>query len=656
MFTKPTFLDCLHLKKSQSTYNFGIIFAENLAYMRLKLVYWVGLVGLLLVYAACSSGKKYALLQSDYYTLQKKYESISTISSKSDSLQTDLNDCRLQLSKTEDVLTELYLKFEGKEYQTNYPIRQVNVSKCDSLRSLNIELNQNLQNQYNITRNLQDENQKLKILSQNSLAQNNVELVNLQAKYSFNENQLKEKESEVNKLKQNNSDLQSKVFTLQETLDNTIQDRKSNKSNDQVENDLAELKSSNNQLKEEINKRELTIQDLNRQLNQISKESETKTSKKVNSKEVEQLKRENSKLQTESEEISNKIKSLDIELNTLKNLLAEKDNKLTEQKEKASSYETEISKLNNQLEIEQKKFNTLQAKLAENPKSKSKELQEKENEIQALRTQLSSAQQSQTQLKNEENTLRNNLEKERIQNQELTAQISSQNNTLKNKLNEDSLKNEIQSLIIQNQRTQSELSQSRQKIESLNTTQNNSVQQNLKLETLQKILTEKENEIKLLKDKNTEVTKSEPKNQTPKSTIPNELLEKLESLPQKYPKAGLFYRISESAASIFVPQSFLFEGETVALREPGSTFLTELISILPKSQPLDIDIVGYGSSDSNASKTLDGSYRRANTINKLMMVSGISPTQVTIGARPFGQFNNRQGITPAGIEIALSPR
>ena len=147
MFTKPTFLDCLHLKKSQSTNNFGIIFAENLAYMRLKLVYWVGLVGLLLVYAACSSGKKYALLQSDYYTLQKKYESISTITSKSDSLQTDLNDCRLQLSKTEDVLTELYLKFEGKEYQTNYPIRQVNVSKCDSLRSLNIELNQNLQNQ-----------------------------------------------------------------------------------------------------------------------------------------------------------------------------------------------------------------------------------------------------------------------------------------------------------------------------------------------------------------------------------------------------------------------------------------------------------------------------------------------------------------------------
>ena len=62
---------------------------------------------------------------------------------------------------------------------------------------------------------------------------------------------------EVNKLKQNNSDLQSKVFTFKRHSDNTIQDRNQIKSNDQVENDLAELKkSSNNQLKEEINKRE----------------------------------------------------------------------------------------------------------------------------------------------------------------------------------------------------------------------------------------------------------------------------------------------------------------------------------------------------------------------------------------------------------------
>jgi outer membrane protein OmpA-like peptidoglycan-associated protein len=162
-------------------------------------------------------------------------------------------------------------------------------------------------------------------------------------------------------------------------------------------------------------------------------------------------------------------------------------------------------------------------------------------------------------------------------------------------------------------------------------------------------------EIQRLNDKIAELTKANASSTGQKissKSVPSAIVNKITGLSNEFPRAGVFYKLENGKIHVLIPQSFLFEGETVALKEQGSTLVTSLANSLKPYRDLSVHITGFGSYDSNATKTMDGSFRRANTILRLLTASGIGAEKVTVGARPYSNFDNSKSL-PAGVEIMI---
>lgn len=162
-------------------------------------------------------------------------------------------------------------------------------------------------------------------------------------------------------------------------------------------------------------------------------------------------------------------------------------------------------------------------------------------------------------------------------------------------------------------------------------------------------------EIRRLNDKIAELTKANANSTGQKissKSVPTAIVNKITGLSNEFPRAGVFYKLENGKIHVLIPQSFLFEGETVALKEQGSTLVTSLANSLKPYRDLNVHITGFGSYDSNATKTMDGSFRRANTILRLLTASGIGAEKVTVGARPYSNFDNSKSL-PAGVEIMI---
>ena len=168
-------------------------------------------------------------------------------------------------------------------------------------------------------------------------------------------------------------------------------------------------------------------------------------------------------------------------------------------------------------------------------------------------------------------------------------------------------------------------------------------------------IAEQANEITRLNNRINELLKSNAIASTSKSntkSLPSPVVNKISGLSNEYPKAGVFYKLENGKIHVLIPQSYLFEGETVALKEQGSQIINSIGATLKNHPTLTIHLTGFGSYESNATKTMDGSYRRANTVLRLLTTNGISPEKITVGARPYSNFDNSKNL-PSGVEIMI---
>ncbi|HRI00974.1 MAG TPA: hypothetical protein PK006_07980 [Saprospiraceae bacterium] len=580
----------------------------------------VGVPILFFFVSACVSSGKFKQVTADNLVLKAENAKLQENKADCISKSNDLELCKAQLLKTEQVLAELYLRFEGKALPSGALSKSESVnldSLQNEIRSLRFKLSQN----ENLLNNAQSE--------KNLALKNNQDLVTENSKIKQSEAAAQTKISELlnqnTTLKVETDNQQAKIKFLESKM-NSIEtnqiNQQSNPSNaeiDLIKSQLAEKTAQIAGLNKTLMEKNQNLMILDKQNKELLESSNKKSSKKSSNKEdqaqIQNLKTQNATLNQELD----KVKSEQI---NLKKSLDQSNANLAELEQIQNQNKATISSLNGEVTDLKKQLAESKNELSKPSGSKSKSEQKSQNQAEVLA------------VRNENENLKAELKNQRSKESNLLLIAQQSKDSFNRILIEKDKK--INDLELQSRDAMSNPS-SKNQISDL--------QQKLKTKEVEvQDCQKKYNELSLKPNK----TSPEPK----ASELPQDLLNKINGLPQEFPKAGIFYKIQGNLVSIFLPQNYLFEGETIAMKEQGTIIISRLCQFLKSRSNLNYEIIGFSVAQNSPTKTLDGSYRRANTISKLMVVSGVSAEKMTVGAKPYQKIDDTQNF-PAGIELSF---
>jgi hypothetical protein len=90
----------------------------------------------------------------------------------------------------------------------------------------------------------------------------------------------------------------------------------------------------------------------------------------------------------------------------------------------------------------------------------------------------------------------------------------------------------------------------------------------------------------------------------------------------------------------------------MAMTQEGTELIRKLSLLIKPYTALKINVTGYGSAEATDSKTFESSFKRANTVFRMMNLSGIQPGMMKLGSElSLEQYES--GIPKAGVEIKI---
>ncbi len=143
------------------------------------------------------------------------------------------------------------------------------------------------------------------------------------------------------------------------------------------------------------------------------------------------------------------------------------------------------------------------------------------------------------------------------------------------------------------------------------------------------------------------------KKESPLTPLPLNLIEKIKSFTKGYSKNEILCEFINNRAIIILPQSYIFGSESIAMSQQGTDLILKMCTLLrPFQNNLHIDILSFHTRLTNPELSNEISIKRANTLNKVMNVSGI---RSHIAENPFvtKQINRDRNIPGEGIEISI---
>ncbi len=687
-----------------------------------------------LILISCVSTSRYQALTSQNEQLQWSKTELKKENDSLKILASELALTKEQLEKTENVLIEFYMKYEGKSPATESIISKSNESQWDTVQSeMNALLKENsilqdkittyeselaelenqLSNHENKQATIKEKNksidlltkqwddakliqQKLKTESANKDIDINKlkkEVANLKAEHSDIQNLSTQNQflidslhSEIQYLSIKNQSLSLQISDLNEKLEETgkIYREKQNEELIKLQKEITDLNFKQHSL---VNENRLLLDSLYMRTNELTtyqqslEESKLLVTQHKIQLDEKSKKKDNSEQRAQLEKLKSDLTLSEKSLSALNDVIDSKNKNIVSLNKDIANKNEEIAFLTSKLTLSESSQNaTLENELAANKEENSKI----EKQIQLIESEKETLIKNLNQLKDENEKYNSN---NRLLNDELVSK-NNQIETLSLKLSEKStqeenttqlepLKDSISSL--QNETIR--LKHVNKSLESeLNRNQNILSIRNTMIDSLKKVILVYNNKIKentsdedavnklksdLSKTKNENIklrarvdslkvskTQSQSVSKPKIAGLSAILIQKIKSFTNEYNSVGVTSFIENSGMNIILPQSYVFEGETIAMSQAGSELITKLSSILKPYPNLKLNLTGFGANDANGLKSFENSFRRANTIYKLMSVSGINSNVLKLGSVLDNKHSN-QKLPPSGVELTI---
>lgn len=495
--------------------------------------------------------------------ISEKNDKIQTLSNENKNLTLETNELKKLQEEKSDQLSQKQNEFEKQKKQLDELNEKLNNLK-EELSKKNSSLDKQLKN----LENVQNENKDLQSsLKKNveELKNLNVTLENTKAELSIaknHEKELDELKKAVNVKEQNltnNSEkLQNKIDNLKNELSQKNSDfEKTSKTLEDIkkekENELNQLNASMEKTREDLSNAQKREKDLNIQIEQLKEESLKANQKFENLKS--QLDEEVKKKSKVNDDLTSKIKNLEEQLNSLKNdkeklgnntqSLEETLNQLQKEKEELQkkyveeieNYKKKEKELSSSLENAKLQKDNLERDLTQKNQTLLNEKQEIDKQLQLEQKKIETINSNITELtqKLNEMTLTNKNKEELIKSikseiETLTAQLEEKKNEIKNNLEKIiTLQTELTSL-------KSNLTSYESKIKEFNNEQSNKenklLEQSLQISALQNELFQK-NKKNLSLEENLKSIKSLITEDADEKALNNEIINYLESMKEK---------------------------------------------------------------------------------------------------------------------------
>lgn len=475
---------------------------------------------------------------------------------------------------------------------------------------------------------MSDLNEKVEEKERLNREKQNEEVIKLQAELTTKNARLVSLEDEnrslSNDLKSKTEELSNTQQSLQQSKEQLNQERqqKENKSKHKEE---AEQKLVIEQLKSDLNSRDRNLSALNDALDDNHKEiKELREKLEIQKTELDHMNKELAdRSQSRNEDTQRELKDLRDQnaarLNSIQTLQREGDSLkvlttlLFNQKDKN---ESEIKTMSDELDAKNKQIEILSLKLSE------------------LTDQI--ATEKQNPLKDSLNYFRGEVVRMQHVNKSLESEINRDHNLIASRESKiDSLKKIIQLKAHDKKEAETNEQTINQLKKDLNASSSEITTLKMKLDSLQL--------------KSTQPQKKESPVIKP---LPSQLIDKLNAFSNEHLQNGVTGFIDNAHFNLILAQSAVFEGESMAMTQAGTDLIGKLALILKTQKEIKIEITGYGSMDANGNKSFDNSFKRANTVFKLMSVSGVNSSLIKLGALLNNTHNNPK-IPSAGIELAI---
>ena len=536
----------------------------------------------------CKTSRILERSEADNTRLREEIRQLESVSLLNVQLEEDLKNTKIQLRKTEDVLSALYLQ-----------------SKKDStdIKDVELKINQNPKTSEpssKIINNLELENKKLnEELTQMSLQKTVISEKQNNAILTINE-----LNNELNLKNKSIIGLNVEIENLRDQIDENIKNGKAEADLALCQEDLGTLKLKNSELETEKDK---ILEDLDSIKKQIAL---SKRNNEIDQLEME-LKSKNERiysLETNLDYLNSKLNAANIAVD--ENIILKK--KLEEHVESSNRFLNENQDLKNQINANADKLNKLRQESV---------LLEKQIEILNQKiifqheylitksidslnkvsfnnysTKLKRAVDS---VQNIHNKYKDSAEKEKNR---LENKLETSENKIKTK------QNEIQILNI--------------KINNLNTRDSlnkiNSKQMNLV----------KENEVR---QNNTDIPKNPNANLKPSISFSAITIKKFNELGKTHSNTRLKISPGKDLIQISFPHEALFDIKSIALSQSGSEILLEVIEALKQEQDLIIHIYTSLKGKKTKLESKEINILRTSTISKLFLAMGIRAQNISFG-------------------------
>jgi chromosome segregation ATPase len=626
-------------------------------------------------------------------------------------LHAELNQLKLQLEKTENVLIEFYLK-----YESSLPLNE----STQKIREWQSEI-----------KSLVSENTKLKEdlkWHQTKLNQLSSDLNTSNAKLSTNS-----ADSLLHELEKSNASIDKLEATLAEKNNYLIK----------IINEIAELKTFQanfDQIRENYNQRSdslLNQLDLALRRNaELSNELEKITNEKntANSQKLENTRRENSKLKKELDEatlnlkhfksenknLQERIKSTEDKLNSLQNVKSEKQTeshkastrqneeslikKINENEQLISKLETNVNskeqtiamlndsmrnqeavvfqqksdyhKVKRELDSITSNYSLIEPSLLANLRSDANKENSKESNYLA---QIANLETEKISLVERLKMLNSEIDKLKLENQNFSKELNFKNlqreqQTTENLILNHKLQDSIQMLAKESQKLKHIVtnleSEIQRNIQKINDTERTSDSLKNVIKSLQRTKLESNNvqsteshQKKSIADKTTpdnltpiakqEDTVSRNTNKLPiLKNLPQSIIDKCSEFVNDFKGKGITGFLDQKSYLIFIPQNYLFPDDRIAITQAGSELIIQLSTRLKSNQNFKLQIKGYGGNQYPISSDRDIHTKRANTILRLMNISGIQSSIMQIDTDVKSNYLNPH-IPVTGIELKI---
>ncbi len=546
------------------------------------------------VFFACVSGRRFKELEQAHAEQQSELEQLRVGAARAQSLENELRQTQAQLLKTENALTTFYIKYGNQP--SNAP---ASYAYDDKVQQLEYNLGQ-------LKSELRRKEQELDSYRKDA--------DQLRRTKSMDAEQLQQWESDRKEL----GELRAKLKSYESQWEQ-LQKQARGDHDAALRKELAIAK-------ELLIQKDRTIASLNDNLAKASRENSVLSNdlkelqEKAKTQSVFSMTADNNKealIKIKSDSIRLLLRQMQGTVDSLR-LENEKTSKqLAAEKNQSMQLYNDILAKNEQIEV-------LSKKLSERQQAGKKSAQ-----IQALKDSLA-----------QKNILIQFLqEHQRAERNQHEVQQKNLRDSIKQSFQQ--IASKISSLELENQQLRNEITSKEQYVQS-----NASLaRENASLKDQNRVLAEQhQRHLQRIKELESRPAAAGP------ASLPSSLVNRINSLPHDYPQAGVFYKIEGDRAHIYLPQSYLFEGESVAMKDAGTKLISHLVQNLKSLPSLNIELIGFGGLDAAAQRSIDGSFRRANTIGKLMVALGVTAEKLTVGARPAASFNNPSYL-PAGIEI-----